>query len=70
MAPGSVPYKGRRGAGEVPHLQLLNDVVARWGWNDTQIAHALGVNTSRIRRWRRLGVANGYVPALGALKGR
>ena len=52
---------------EVAHLQLLDDLAARWGLNDAQLADALGVNTACIGRWRCHGVANRCVPALNAL---
>jgi hypothetical protein len=65
---GSVPYKGRRNAGEVRHLELLDAVVARGRWTDAQIAKALGVHTDRIPRWRSHSVPNCYVRALRALR--
>jgi hypothetical protein len=63
-----VPYKGRRNAVEVRHLELLDAVVARRRWSDAQVAKAIGVQTDRIPRWRSHGVPNCYVSALRALR--
>jgi hypothetical protein len=64
---GSVPYGGRKNATEVRHVGLLDGVVQRHGWTDAEVAQAVGVDSDRIARWRSIGVANGYLPALRAL---
>jgi hypothetical protein len=64
----SMPYKGRRNAGEVQHLELLDSVASGRRWTDTRVANALGVHRDRIPRWRSHGVPNCYVPALRALR--
>jgi hypothetical protein len=67
---GSVPYKGRRDATEVRHLDLLNAVLDGRGWTDAQLAVVLGVHNDRILRWRAYGVPNLYVFGLRVLVNR
>jgi hypothetical protein len=67
-SPGSVPYKGRRGPGQVRHLDLLDEVAGLLSWDDADLARRVGVDIDSVGRWRSTGVPNGYLPALRALR--
>jgi hypothetical protein len=61
---GSVPYKGRRGPGQVRHLDLLDEVAGNLFWDDADLARRVGVDINTVGRWRLTGVPNGYLRAL------
>jgi hypothetical protein len=65
---GSVPYKGRRGPGQVRHLDLLDELAGLLSWDDADLARRVGVDIDTVGRWRSTGVSNGYLRALRALR--
>ncbi len=51
----------------MPGVDLLDEIEARFGWSDHDVADALGVWPSAVSRYRVNGVPNRKIPALRRL---